>query len=251
MKIASALLLGLVLPAFALIPVFVSAQSASEPAMPKELQRAISKSVITVNGRQYPALPGGSCKLGDMKPFGPAAYVNLAGGNHQRQSVATPAGPPRVASYSPPNADWLIQFYDRHVDSANGTFVAQDVASPPNYSFTSVNYNALGTNMDNFVASLGLNGQLAALLNARVGAYLLNYEAYVNSLGNANGSVRLMAQVWGTGALNANPGHSWYTGWIVGSLVCAPAYLHDQDALEARLKQWVRTVLAKAQIPAK
>jgi len=234
-----------------LLPAFASAQSSAGVTAPKELRAAISTSVINVNGKQYPALAGGTCRLGDMKPFGPVAYINLAGGNHQRPSVATPAGAPRVASYSPSNPDWLIQFYDRHVDSANGTFVARDVASPPNYSFTSVNYSALSTNMQNFVASLGLNDQHSAYINAHIQTYLLNYEAYANSISSANGSVRLTAQVWGTGAFNANPGHSWYTGWIVGSLVCAPAFLHDQDALEMRLEQWVRRVLVKAQIPVK
>ena len=185
-----------------------------------------------------------------MKPFGPVASINLASGNHQKQNIATPPGAPQVAIYSPKNADWLIQFYSRHVDSANGTFVASDSASPANYSFTnSVDYSAISSNMQSFVASLGLNSQQVASLNAQIQTYLFNYQAYLNSISNSNGAVHHTAQVWGAGVFNVNAGRSLYTGWINGWLVCAPAFLHDQAAIEARLKQWVQRVLMRSHIP--
>ncbi|HEX3231745.1 MAG TPA: hypothetical protein VHQ95_22395, partial [Pyrinomonadaceae bacterium] len=52
-------------------------------------------------------------------------------------------------------------------------------------------------------------------------------------------------QVWGMGVFNTQTGHAWYHGYINGTLVCAPAYLHDQQALTLRLKTWVKNVVSK------
>ena len=246
------------------------AQSATQPTAAtglENLKAAIAASTITIKGKQYPAFPGkkshgpASCQLGDTASFSQGASINIQGGNHVSKNKTYPPGAPEVEIYSPPNSDWVIQSYNRVINSANGTYVAGDTAVPAGYSFTnSVNYSQVSSDMHSYVASLtasgniyGVSAAMAASLNAQIQTNLSNIESYAYSLQSSNSAVKHNAQVWGMGVLNTQVGHAWYVGWINGTLVCAPAYLHDQTALEAGLKAWVQGVLGRVRVygPAK
>lgn len=241
------------------------AQSATQPSTAiglENLKAAIAASTITIKGKQYPAFSGkkshgpASCQLGDTQSFSQGARIDIQGGYHVPKTNTYPSGGPEVEIYSPPNADWLIQSYHRVINSANGTYVAGDTAVPAGYSFTnSVNYSQVSSDMHSYVASLtgsgniyGVSASMAANLNAQIQTNLSNIESYAYSLQSSNSSVKHNAQVWGMGVFNTQVGHAWYIGWIDGTLICAPAYLHDQAALEAGLKAWVQGVLARVRV---
>jgi hypothetical protein len=245
----------------ALTPMSASAQTPAKSTATQgsqSIQAAIAESTITIKGKQYPApvrtglrsSSGASCQLGDTMNFSHVAELNLASPMHEKTSWTSG---PTIATYSPPNSDYVINTYNRVVSSRGAPETDSDSAYPAGYSnINSGFYNAISSTMHSYVASLAASGSLfgmsasaQASLNAQINTYISNYQAYSSSIGGSNSSVTQTAQVWGAGKYNLNVGHSWYNGWFNGSLICAPAWLHNQAAIESQLKSWVQHVVSR------
>ena len=217
----------------------------------KAVAEAMASSVVTVNGKEFPSVAkgagsddpftgGASCELGDTQAFTQNAAIDLESPKHVKKSNTYPSSPPERKIVSPPNADWVIQSYVRVVTSAGAPYEAGDSAFPAGYSFlTSGNYSSVKTTMHSYVGSLNVSGKVKADLNAKLDTLISNVSSYSYSLGGSHGTVEHTALVRGTGNTNTTAAHSWYHAYINGTLVCAPAYLHDQNALTTRLKAWV------------
>ena len=216
---------------------------------------AIASSIVKLKGKEFPSVPkgtgsdaaktgGASCELGDTQTFTNNAAIDIEGEYHTAKSNTYPDPPPKRALVSPPNADWVIQSYQRVITSAGPPYEAADSAFPAGYSFlTTSNYNSVKSTMHSFVGSLNVSGYVQADLNAKLDTFISNISSYSYSVSTSHGTVEHTAFVGGVGLINPTTGHAWYHGYIEGTLVCAPAYLHDQAALTARLKTWVRRVV--------
>jgi hypothetical protein len=223
----------------------------------KLVAEAIASTIVTLKGKAFPlvakgsgsdavAIGGASCELYGTQTFTHAAAIDLESPYHVKKTNTYPSAPPQEAIYSPPNADWVVQSYNRVITSTGPPYVAADSAFPAGYTFlTNSNYSSVSSTMHSFVGSLNVNGKLKADLNAKLDTFISNISAYSYSLSGSHGTVRHTATVWGTGVFNTQQGHSWYHAYINGTLVCAPAYLRDQNALIARLKTWVKSVIGK------
>lgn len=223
----------------------------------KVVAEAIAATIVTRKGKAFPlvakgsgsdaiAAGGASCELYDTQTFTHGAAIDLESPYHVKKTNTYPSAPPQEAIYSAPNADWVVQSYYRVITSTGPPYVAADSAFPAGYSFlTNSNYSSVSSTMHSFVGSLNVNGQVKVDLNAKLDTFISNVSAYSYSLSGSHATVRHTATVWGTGVLNWDVGHSWYHGYINGTLVCAPAYLHDQNALTVRLKTWVNSVIRK------
>jgi hypothetical protein len=258
-NLKAAIRAGVVLAAF-LPAIAPAAPAPAAPAMKEatrqtdartvaELQAAVKATSIVVKGRSYPALKSAakaassSCQLGSTMAFNQAAQVDIEGGTHKSSSQTWG---PNEQVYSPPNPDYVIQSFNRTITTAGGTYTAGTSQMPPNYSFTnSVNYSSASNSLHNYVLSLNIPGVVQGNLNAMINSALSNYQSYSQSLGASSGTVKHQAQVWGTGVYNTQVGHSWYHGYIDGTLICAPAYLHDQNTLETAMKAWVDDVIRR------
>jgi hypothetical protein len=223
----------------------------------KLVAEAIASSVVVRKGKEFPlvargssadaALTGGaSCELGDTQIFTQNAGIDLESPDHVKKTNTYPSTPPERKIVSPPNADWVIQSYHRVITSAGPPYEAGDSAFPAGYTFlASGSYSSVKSTMHSFVGSLNIPGYVQVDLAAKLDTLISNISSYSYSLSGSHGTVEHTALVRGTGVFNPNVGHSWYHGYIDGSLVCAPAYLHDQNALTTRLKVWVKDVLQK------
>jgi hypothetical protein len=245
--------LGIGVTMLALTPTMVSAQTSGV----QPIQTAIAESTITIKGKQYPAplhtqrsSSGASCQLGDTMNFSHVAELNLASPTHVSSSWTTG---PMTATYSPPNSDYVINSYSRVVSSRGNPETDSDSAFPAGYSgMNSGFYNAVSSTMHSYVASLAASGNLfgmsaagQASLNAQINTYISNYQAYAYSIGGSNSSLQQTGQVWGAGKYNIHVGHSWYNGWFSGTVICAPAWLHNQAGMESQLKAWVQHVVSR------
>ena len=222
----------------------------------KVVAEAIASTIVTWKGKEFPlvakgagssaALTGGAtCELGDTQTFTDGAAIDLEGGYHVKKTSTVPSGAPQEAIYSP-GADWLVKSYVRVITSAAWTYVAADSAFPAGYSFlTNSSYSSVKSTMHSFVLSLNVPGYVQADLNAKLDTMVSNISSYSYSLSGSHGTVRHTGQVWGMGVFNTQTGHAWYHGHIDGTLVCSPAYLHDQNVLTVRLKTWVNNVVRK------
>lgn len=222
--------------------------------------KVIGSSTIMRGGKAFPKFApdrrrstdnssGASCEPYDTMAFTQGAKIDLEGGNHVKKTVSYPSGGPQQAIYSPPNSDWLVQSYSRVVTTAGAPYTAADSAVPAGYSFsTASNYSSVINTMHSYVLSLNVPDYIKADLNAQVSSLVSNIQSYGYSLGASHGSVDHSAQVWGTGIVNTTTGHAWYHGYIDGSLICAPAYLHDQNLLTTKMKAWVNGVVASLPI---
>jgi hypothetical protein len=234
-----------------------SAQIDPQGDTKKLVAEAIASNIVTQKGKEFPFVAkgagsdnpltgGASCEPGNTQTFTHGAAIDLEGGYHVKKTETFPSGAPQEAIYSPPNADWLVQSYSRVIGSAGWTYVAADSAFPANYSFlTNSNYSSVKSNMHSFVGSLNVPGYVQVDLNTKLDTLISNISSYGYSLSGSHGTVRHTGQVWGMGVFNTQTGHAWYHGYINGTLVCAPAYLHDQQALTLRLKTWVKNVVSK------
>lgn len=221
------------------------------------LRQAIASTTFTRSGRLLPVIPlepnsaksasqgGASCELYDTTSFTGAA-IDLESGNHVKTNVYYPPAGPQVEIYSPPNADWVVQSYSRTVTTAGPPYQAGDSAFPAGYSFlSSGNYSAVTNTVQSYVASLNIPNKAKIDINANLATMISNISSYSMSIGASHGTVKHNAQIQGTGVFNTTTGHSWYHGYISGTLICAPGYLHDQAALIARLKGWVNQVVSR------
>lgn len=223
----------------------------------KLVAQAIAANIVKRNGKEFPSVAKGngsnptatgwaSCELGDSQAFTQTAKIDLESPTRVKKTNTYPSSPPQEALYSPPNADWVIKSYNRVVTTAGPPYVASDSAFPGGYSFlTNSNYSSVSSTMHSFVASLNVNGNIKADLNAKLDTLISNISSYGYSLSGSHGTVRHTATVWGTGVTNFQVGHSWYHAYINGTLACSPAYLRDQNALILRLKSWVNAVIGK------
>lgn len=237
----------------------VSSRSADARTV-ADLNAAIKASSIVYKGKLFPSLKtpssgaahksssaaatqSASCPIGSTIGFNQGAEIDLEGGNHKPTNQTW--GPDEEV-YSPPNPDYVIQTFGRTVTSAGGTYNAGTSQMPPNYSFTnSINYSTATNDLHNYVLSLDIPDVVKANLNTTINNTFSNYQSYAQTLAASAGSVKHHAQVWGTGVFNTSQGHSWYHGYIGGSLICAPAYLHDQGLLESGMKAWVNDVVSR------
>jgi hypothetical protein len=227
----------------------------------KRVSEAIASSIVTRKGVAFPIVAKGggsnptatgwaSCEPGDTQTFTHGAAIDLEGGMHVPKNNTYPTPPPQIEIYSPPNADWIVQSYNRVITSVGPPYDAGDSAFPAGYSFlTSANYSSVKSTMHSFVGSLNVPGYIKVDLNAKLDTFLSNTSSYSYSLSASHGTVKHTATVWGTGVINPTTAHAWYHGYIDGTLVCAPAYLHDQNALTTRLKTWVNSVVRKLDVP--
>jgi hypothetical protein len=223
----------------------------------KLVAQAMDSNIVIQKGKEFPFVAkgagsdnpltgGASCELGDTQTFTQNAAIDLESPNHVKKTNTYPSSPPQRSIVSPPNADWVIQSYQRVITSAGPPYEAGDSAFPAGYSFlTTGNYSSVKSTMHSFVGGLKIPGQVQADLNAKLDTLISNISSYSYSLSASHGTVEHTALVRGTGVLNTQAGHSWYHGYINGTLVCAPAYLHDQQALTLRLKTWVNNVVRK------
>jgi len=218
---------------------------------------AIASSIVKLKGQEFPIVAkgtgsdaagkgGASCELGETQTFTKNAAIDLESPNHTAKSNTYPSSPPERMIVSPPNADWVIQSYQRHITTAGPPYEAGDSAFPAGYSFlTAGNYSSVKSTMHSFVGSLNVPDYVKVDLNAKLDTFISNISSYSYSLSGSHGTVEHTALVRGVGVINLTTGHSWYHGYIDGTLACAPAYLHDQDALTTRLKTWVNSVVRK------
>jgi hypothetical protein len=238
---------------------FPGTQLQLSPMEPTEQQvaEAIASSIVTRKGVEFPSVAkvgsdtpltgGASCEPGDTQTFTENAKFTLESPDHAKKTNTYPSDPTeRKKVVSPPNADWVIQSYNRVITSAGAPFEAGDSAFPAGYSYlTAGNYSSVKTTMHNFVGGLNVSGKIKADLNAKLDTLISNTSSYSYSLGASHGTVEHTALVRGTGNTNTRVRHSWYYAHINGTLVCAPAYLRDQNELTARLKTWVNNVVSK------
>ena len=250
--------LGVGVAMLGLLPTFASAQTPQ--GSQSWIQAAIAESTTTIKGKQYPSRVGGlrsssgaSCEIGDTMNFSHVAELNLASPMHVASSWTSG---PTTATYSPPNSDYVINSYSRVVSSRGSPESDSDSAFPAGYSGSNSGfYNAVSSTMHSYVAGLDASGSLfgmsasaKASLNAQINTYISNYQAYSYSIGGSNSSLQQTGQVWGAGKYNIHVGHSWYNGWFNGSLICAPAWLHNQAAMESQLKSWVQHVVSRYKV---
>ncbi|MDB5072101.1 MAG: hypothetical protein JWM87_3212 [Candidatus Eremiobacteraeota bacterium] len=246
--------------AAAAAPAAAVSSRAADARSVADLDAAIKASSIVYKGKLYPALKtpssgaahksssaaasqNASCPIGSTIAFDQGAAIDLEGGNHKPTNQTW--GPDEEV-YSPPNPDYVIQSFGRTVSTAGGTYNAGTSQMPPNYSFTnSINYSTATNDLHNYVLSLNIPDVVKANLNTTINNTFSNYQSYAQTLGASAGTVKHHAQVWGTGVFNTSQGHSWYHGYIGGTLICAPAYLHDQALLEAGMKAWVNAVVSR------
>lgn len=223
-------------------------------ATKKLVAEAIASTIVTRKGMEFPIVSfsdpttkgWASCELGDIQTFTQNAAIDLESGKRVKKTVTYPSTPPERKIVSPPNADWIVQSYYRVVTSAGPPYVAGDSAFPAGYSFlTAGNYSSVKSSMHSFVGSLNVNAQIKADLNAKLETLMSNISSYTYSLSASHGTVEHTATIWGTGRTNPTEAHSWYHGYINGTLICAPAYLRDQNALTKRLETWVNGVVRK------
>ncbi len=226
--------------------------------MENPVAQAVASSTVTRNGKSYPQVPtgsgadtastgGASCELGDTQSFSQGASIHNASPNHVKKSNQYG---PVIAVFSPPNADWVIQSYSRVVTSAGDPYQASDSSFPAGYSFlTAAAFSSVRNNVHNFVTGLNIADMIKIDLKTQIDSMISNISSYTVSLGGSHGTVQHSATVWGTGILPSNKGHSWYDGYINGTLTCAPTYLRDENALTYRLKVWVNNVVRKLPVP--
>lgn len=223
----------------------------------KLVANAIASSIVMLKGKAFPlfakgsgpaptATGGASCELGETQTFTNNAAIDLESPNHTAKTKTYPSSPPERKIVSPPNADWVVQSYQRVITTAGPPYEAGDSAFPAGYSFlTAGNYSSVKSTMHSFVGSLNVPGYVQADLTAKLDTLISNISSYSYSLSGSHGTVEHTALVRGVGVINPTTGHSWYHGYINGTLTCAPAYLHDQNALTTRLKAWVNSVVNK------
>lgn len=239
-------------------------QIAVDPAAEtkKLVAKAIASTIITRKGKEFPSVAKvtgstaltsvASCEPGDTQTFTKNAAIDLESPDHVKKTNTYPSSPPERKVVSPPNADWVIQSYERVITTAGPPYEAGDSAFPAGYSFlTSGNYSSVKSTMHSFVGSLNVSGQIKADLNAKLDTLISNISSYSYSMSASHGTVEHTALVRGTGVINTTTGHSWYHAYINGTLVCSPAYLRDQNALIERLKTWVNNVVSKIPIAIK
>lgn len=234
-------------------PAVVKGESASKSsaATVALLNEAVKSTSITVKGRTYPQLKSpsaaksssASCQLGSTMGFDQGAAIDLEGGTHRPTNETWG---PDVAVYSPPDPDYVILSFNRTVTSAGGVYNAGTSQMPPNYSFSnSVNYSTATANLHNYVFSLDIPDVIKTNLNAYINNSFSNMQSYAQSLSASSGTIKHHGQVWGAGKYNFNVGHSWYHGYLGGTLICAPAYLHDQAQMEAAMRGWVDNIIKR------
>lgn len=221
------------------------------------VREAILANTILRGGKRYPKMPTiaagkrssdgvlASCEIGDLMSVTNVASINLQGPKKAKKDVAHPPTGPMDQMWSPPNTDWVIQSYSRVITSKGGTTADSDTAVPSGYSSNAAgSYNTVRQATHDYVLSLSIPDIIKAELNAQIDTMVSNTGSYTSSLTASHGSVRHLAQVWGTGVANFSQAHSWYEGHINAQLICAPAYLRDPNVYLSRLKQWVDSTVA-------
>lgn len=233
-------------------------QSMSVDRQRKAGQEAIAGSIVKIKGKEFPLLAkgtapdkpqsgGATCELCDTQTFTRCAAIDLESPNH----VSKDKEYHNEAVCSPTNGDWTIQSYHRVVGSTGTPYNASDSAFPAGYSYLSnTAFSSVKSTMHGFVASIDIPDVIKADLNLKLDTMVSNMSSYVTSLSASHGTVKHSATVYGTGVFNTTTGHSWYHGYIDGTLICSPAYLHDQNALTARLKIWVNNVVKRLPVRA-
>lgn len=214
--------------------------------------QAIAGTTVTRHGKLFPVFTSGlrdsgpgPCNLYDTQEFTHGAQIDIEGGSHRPTSETWPDPAPQNAVYSPPNPEWVVQSYNRVIDSAGAPYTASDSGMPAGYTFSSsASYSAVNSTMQSYVLSLNIPDYIKADLNAQISTMMSNIASYAYSVSASHGTVQHTAYVTGAGRYNVNVGHAWYHGWINGSLVCAPAYLHDPNALTTKMKAWVNTTVS-------
>jgi hypothetical protein len=229
----------------------------SSAASRKLVTDAIASSIVTLKGKAFPtfakgsapastATGGASCEPYDIQSFSQGAPINLEGASHQKASYSLPSGAPQLAVYSPQNTDFLVASFHQVITSAGPPYETAVSSFPAGYAFlSSGNYSSVKSTMHSFVGSLNIPGYVKVDLTTKLDTMISNISSYSYSLGANYGTLQHTAQVHGTGIFNTTVGHAWFHGYIDGTQICAPAYLHDQNALTTRLKTWVKNVILK------
>ena len=220
-----------------------------------ELARAITANTEVKKGKAFPARHAtnagsssktGSCAPTDTLSFSHVASISIASPNHTKKDNLYPDPEDREFYSAPPG--WVVQTYSRIVDTAGPPFTAGDSSTPANFAWnSSATYSSVKTQMHSFVASLNIPNVIKADLNAKLDSLISNIASASYSISSSSAVLTHHAQVSGVGVINTSTSHSWYSGWLSGTLVCAPDYMYDQGALINVLKSWVTTTLHHTQ----
>ena len=145
----------------------------------KLLGQAITSSIVTRKGAEFPLVAGASCEPHDTQTFTQNAAIDLESPVRVKKTNTYPDPPPMRKVVSPPNADWVIQSYHRVITSVGPPYEAGDSAFPAGYSFlTAGNYSSVKSTMHSFVAGLNVSGQIKADLNAKLDTLISNISSY-------------------------------------------------------------------------
>jgi hypothetical protein len=248
-------------------PTSVNAQSTStqaglapkaEPSQDVQAKQAISDSVLTVNGMQFPkvAQPSNAdakmagataqrhycCTPGETRTI-EVGEIELWTKPLTRGTIFNPPGGPQELIYSPTLDCWVISSYSRVVTESNPPFKAWDDAQPANFVYVaSTEYESVQNQMKNYVLNLNIASKYKADLNVKLEEFVKSYSRYVSSIRTSHGQVRHYAQVQGRGLLN---GASHYKGHIISNEICCPPEVRDAAELKMTLKAWVDQTAGK------